>query len=241
MQRSSLKTANGRLEYAITHRTRVTRRLHMELDEDGGLVVVAPRHWSKRHINSTLRQNAARVEQFLVRARQQQMEPLQYLDGEAHLYLGRPYPLRIERVDGRRPGVVFTGHDIFIEIGPGIQNDIAAALWGWYRKQALEVFAERLEEIKQRTPWARDRSVPLKLRKMRRTWGNCSFGGVIKLNTHLVKAGLPVIDSVIAHELCHLEEMNHSKRFYALLESLNPNWREDRNHLRLQGNRYLLS
>ena len=106
--------------------------------------------------------------------------------------------------------------------------------------QALDVFTGRLEEIKRRTSWARDRSVPLKLRRMKRTWGNCSSKGVIKLNTHLVKAGLPVIDSVIAHELCHLEEMNHSAKFYALLESLNPNWREDRDHLRSQGNRYLL-
>lgn len=234
-----MKILNGWLEYSITHRSRVTRRLHMELDESGGLVVVAPKHWSKRHINSTLRQNSARVERFLARARQQQLEPLQYLDGEAHLYLGRPYPLRIEHVDCCHPRVVFRGYDIHIETRRAGRNDIAAVLWRWYRRQAEEVFTERLEEIKQRAPWARDRSVPLKLRRMRRTWGNCSSKGVIKLNTHLVKAGLPVIDSVIAHELCHLEEMNHSREFYALLESLNPNWREDRKHLRSQGNRYL--
>jgi predicted metal-dependent hydrolase len=75
---------------------------------------------------------------------------------------------------------------------------------------------------------------------MKRTWGNCSSKGVIKLNTHLVKAPLSVLDSVIAHELCHLEEMNHGRAFYALLGRLNPDWREDRAKLQLEGNRYLL-
>jgi predicted metal-dependent hydrolase len=75
---------------------------------------------------------------------------------------------------------------------------------------------------------------------MKRTWGNCSSRGVIKLNTHLIKAPFKVIDSVIAHELCHLREMNHGKAFYALLENLNPDWREDRARLLSEGNSYLL-
>jgi len=56
----------------------------------------------------------------------------------------------------------------------------------------------------------------------------------------LVKAPLPMIDAVIAHELCHLEEMNHGKAFYALLENLNPHWRQDRARLRSEGHNYLL-
>jgi predicted metal-dependent hydrolase len=74
---------------------------------------------------------------------------------------------------------------------------------------------------------------------MKRTWGNCSAKGVIKLNTHLVKAPMFIIDSVIAHELCHLEEMNHGRAFYALLQGLNPHWRRDRARLRLEGHAYL--
>ena len=80
----------------------------------------------------------------------------------------------------------------------------------------------------------------MKLRRMKRTWGNCSSKSVIKLNTNLIKAPLPLIDSVIAHELCHLQEMNHGKAFYALLDGLNPDWRQDRMVLRSEGNIYLL-
>lgn len=240
MQRLSFKTTTGPLEYTITRRSRVTRRLHMELDERGGLVVVAPRHWSNRHINATLSQNTSRVERFLVRARKRQLEPLHYAQGELHFYLGKQYPLVIEPSPGAQISVVFTGDAFRVEIRQHHTADIKAGLQGWYHQQALRILSERFQLIAGRAAWTRDKTIPLKLRRMKRTWGNCSASGVIKLNTHLIKAPLSVIDSVIAHELCHLREMNHGKAFYALLECLNPNWQQDRSRLRLEGNLFLL-
>ena len=240
MRRSTFKTAAGPLEYTITSRPRVTRRLHMEIDEHGGLVVVAPRHWSKAHISSTLTQNISRVERFLIRARQRQRQPLLYTSGELHLYHGERYPLVINAGPGLKSSVVFSGHEIRVNTRQHDPVSARNALEAWYLKQARKVFGERLQFVSGRADWARDRSIPLKLRKMKRTWGNCSSAGVIKLNTHLIKAPLSVLDSVIAHELCHLKEMNHGKAFYALLEQLNPNWRQERVQLRSEGNRYLL-
>lgn len=240
MRRLIFNSPTGPLEYTITNRPRVTRRLHMELDELGGLVVVAPRHWSKAHISATLDQNVSRVERFLIRARQRQQQPLLYSTGEPHLYLGERYPLVINQGSGLKSSVVFSEHEILINTRQHDPVSIRNVLEGWYLKQARKVFGERLQFISGRADWVGDRSIPLKLRKMKRTWGNCSSSGVIKLNTHLIKAPLSVLDSVIAHELCHLEEMNHGKAFYALLERLNPNWRQDRARLRSEGNLYLL-
>jgi predicted metal-dependent hydrolase len=210
----------------------------MELGEDGGLVVVAPRHWSASHIRQTLSLNASRVEQFLRRARNCQLEPLQYVQGEAHLYLGTRYPLNVNMTPGIRPTVNLSSG--VIRVSATETEKIKALLQSWYRRQADEVFHERLDLLANRASWVTSGPVPLKLRKMKRTWGNCSSRGVIKLNTHLIKAPLHIIDSVIAHELCHLEEMNHSNAFYALLESLNPGWRKDRQQLRSEGHIYLL-
>lgn len=240
MRRLSLKTRAGSLEYTITHRPRVTKRLHMELDEQGNLVVVAPRHWSKTHIRSTLSQNTSRIERFLVRARQRRLEPLRYENGELHFYLGERYPLVIHPGLGRKVRVVLSENKISVESRQHQTENIRVALQAWHQQQALKVFTERLQITAGRADWVEGHTVPLKLRRMKRTWGNCSSRGVIKLNTHLIKAPLPVIDSVIAHELCHLQEMNHGRAFYALLERLNPNWREDRLRLRSEGNLYLL-
>jgi len=240
MRKSTLTTPAGIMEYTIARRPRVTRRLHMELDEAGGLVVVAPRHWPVSYIDATLTQNSSRVERFLTRARKQRFEAPRFADGELHFYLGERYPLRVDLSSRARPGVTFDGDEIHISAGAADPDRIRNALETWYGTQAREILCMRLTEVAQRAWWARDVSIPLKLRKMKRTWGNCSSKGVIKLNTHLVKAPLPLVDSVIAHELCHLREMNHGKAFYALLQNLNPNWREDRRRLRSEGGIYLL-
>jgi len=228
------------MEYTIARRPRVTRRLHMELDEAGGLVVVAPRHWPVSYIDATLSQNSSRVERFLTRARSRQFETPRFASGELHFYLGKRYPLRIEPASGGRSGVTFNGDEIRVSADVSDPDGVRRTLESWYRKQAGEVLGMRLKEVAQRAWWARDVSIPLKLRKMKRTWGNCSSKGVIKLNTHLVKAPLQLVDAVIAHELCHLREMNHGRAFYALLQDLNPNWREDRRRLRSEGGIYLL-
>lgn len=228
------------MEYTITRRSRVTRRLHMELDEAGGLVVVAPRHWPVAYIDATLARNSTRVERFLTRARKQRFEAPRFAHGELHFFLGKRYPLRIELSFGSRSGVSFNGVEIHVIAGAADPDRLRTALESWYAKQAREVLGVRFREVADRAWWARDVDIPLQLRKMKRTWGNCSSKGVIKLNTHLVKAPLRLVDSVIAHELCHLREMNHGRAFYALLQDLNPNWREDRRRLRSEGGIYLL-
>ncbi len=243
MQQSVVKTPSGKLRYTVAHRPRVTKRLHLELDQQGGLVIVAPKHWSRAHISATLAQNTGRVARFLADARRRRVQPLQYIQGERHLLLGVPYALVIleetaTKLRGK-PRVTLAGHKLYVKTAqPGV-FPVKSALNAWYRQQAMRIFTARMQVIAQKAPWAQGRTLPLKLRSMRRTWGNCSAKGIIKLNTHLIKTPLPIADSVIAHELCHLEEMNHSSAFYTLLEGLNPNWRQHRTVLRSQGHLYL--
>lgn len=211
----------------------------MELGRDGGLVVIAPRHWTEAQIRTTLADNVSRVDRFVSNARQRQQPALRYESGERHLYLGEAYPLAAAVINGRKSQVHFDGRHIHVEVRRSCPAEIRTALHRWYRQRAAAKFSERLGLISQQAAWTGNRSIQLRLRSMKRTWGNCSAAGVIKLNTHLIKAPLSIIDSVIAHELCHLEEMNHGKAFYALLHGLNPNWRRDRSRLRLEGHLYL--
>jgi predicted metal-dependent hydrolase len=102
---------------------------------------------------------------------------------------------------------------------------IAAALDGWYRQQAQALFSQRLVYWQAQLPLDHP-DVLLKLRKMRRRWGSCRTGGVITLNTDLIRYPLACVDAVIVHELCHLKEMNHSPRFYAWMDTVMPSWRQ---------------
>lgn len=66
---------------------------------------------------------------------------------------------------------------------------------------------------------------------MKAQWGSCSPGGSFLLNPHLVKVPAECIDYVILHELCHLEEHNHSQRFYDLLGYAMPRWKAVKHRL----------
>jgi len=72
------------------------------------------------------------------------------------------------------------------------------------------------------------------VRKMKRRWGSCNSNGTILLNRELIKKDPALIDYVIIHELCHLVHHNHSGEYYALLESILPEFRELRAKIRTQ-------
>lgn len=66
-------------------------------------------------------------------------------------------------------------------------------------------------------------------------WGSCTQDGAIRLNWRLLLAPLSVLHYVMQHELGHLQEMNHSARFWAIIEKQTPDWREHRAWLKTYG------
>jgi predicted metal-dependent hydrolase len=69
----------------------------------------------------------------------------------------------------------------------------------------------------------------------RTLWGSCSRGGTLSFNWRLVLAPVEVLDYVVVHELCHLRFLDHSQRFWGLVERRRPHWREQRDWLREHG------
>lgn len=225
------------IDYTVIHRPRVTRRLHLELDAHGDLVVVAPRSWPSYHVVQLLRQNLPYVERFLATARERQLAPLKYRSGGKHYYRGEQLGLQVERSSGA-VRVRIHEETLLVSSPDRSPEAVQMALRHWYRQRAERLFERCLAHWRLQAHWADNRQVELKLRRMKSTWGTCNRAGVIRLNTHLVKAPPECLSYVVAHELCHLKYMNHGSRFYALQESIYPDWARVRTHLRDFGSRY---
>lgn len=102
----------------------------------------------------------------------------------------------------------------------------------WYQKETLLLSTLLAERLAGRTasigiPAAKG----VRSRRMRRRWGSCLPSGIIILNSELLGAPRECVEYVVAHELCHLKEANHSPRFYALMTELFPGWKELRRRL----------
>jgi predicted metal-dependent hydrolase len=73
------------------------------------------------------------------------------------------------------------------------------------------------------------------IRNQKTRWGSCSGKGNLNFNCLLMLAPPEVLDYVVVHELCHRREMNHSPRFWALVEQVLPDWRQRRQWLKTHG------
>ena len=95
------------------------------------------------------------------------------------------------------------------------------------RVMALNSYENRVYQV-----GIEDSLPPLRLSSARTRWGSCSHHGGIALNWRLIFMPLAIVDYVVAHELAHLKEMNHSPRFWSVVEQLCPDWKTRRLELR---------
>jgi predicted metal-dependent hydrolase len=243
VKQDSLQLPDQVIGYVVIHRPRVTRRIHLEIDSNGGLLVVAPRRLSRRAVNRALQEKAGHVARFLrdARSKQQDLPDYSYCNGEEHLFLGERWPLVVDCQPGKQGKVSSSGGALHVRLQEPTPERVKSLLTRWYRQQAEKLFTRRLAYYSDLAPWTTGQQPPMRLRRMKRTWGSCSSGGVITLNPHLVKAPAGCVDYVVAHEICHLREHNHGRAFYGLQEQLYPQWRAARSLLKQQGHIYLHS
>ena len=71
----------------------------------------------------------------------------------------------------------------------------------------------------------------IQIRDQRSRWGSCSTTGTLSFNWRLVLAPVEVLDYVVVHELCHMREANHSRRFWKLVEARRPDWKKHKDWL----------
>jgi len=216
----------------IEYRFRRSRRRTIGMVVDGeGLSVSAPLRTPWREVERFLHENETWVEKKLAKWAGVKRGPLlRGITGETLPLFGEPVVLEVRA--GRRRVEPVEGRLIITVSDPARRNLVLESLLRWLRQFALSALAPRVAHYTARLGLAAPR---LAASGARRQWGTCTQGGLIRLNWRLAHLPVELSDYVVAHEVSHLREMNHSGRFWALVESLYPDWRNAREQLEHAG------
>jgi predicted metal-dependent hydrolase len=212
-----------------------TRRFTITVYPDLSVRVRAPRGTRRAAIERRIRHRVPWiVKQFRYFHRFHPLPvPPRYVSGETHRYLGRQYRLRVRRGTARAklspPFLIVTHPE------PSRPRAVRDVLRNWYRERAENLLPRRLKRVLEASPWLSDQIPTFRIRQMTTRWGSCGPSGTLSFSAELMKTPLACIDYVIAHELCHRIELNHSRRFFALLDRAMPGWAIIRERLNKAG------
>ena len=216
----SLTLANGEtISYLLERRLR--RTVGLKITENG-LVVHAPKRIFEFQLNQILQEKSNWILNKLKNRAANQVEKIHWVDGEHLLYLGNDIQLNITQSSSNKT-LIFNQNCLNMAcLQPNNHVACSRRAVHWYKKQATLDFGRRLEILSAKlgveTP-------PLTLSNARSRWGSCNSRGEVRLCWRLLQAPPHIINYVICHELAHLKQMNHSAKFYAVLESLFPNYK----------------
>jgi predicted metal-dependent hydrolase len=209
------------IPYTVRRSSRA-RRVRVNVHAHTGVEVVLPARASDRAAAAAVRELRPWIERRLEEVRE--VRGRIAARGGTVPYLGEPLEL-VEQPGRTR--VHRSGERLLVPAG-----DYRPALERFYRRAAREEVALRLDRA---TALAGSSYSDLSIRAQRTRWASCSAEGRMSFNWRLLLAPERVLEYVVWHEVCHLEILDHSPRFWALLERHWPGYREDRDWLRRHG------
>lgn len=222
-------------EHLLDYRLlRSKRRSIGFLIDDDGLRITAPKWVTLAEIDNAIREKQrwifAKLNERRERSARRLQPQMQWRDGAALPYLGAEITLRIRATQAA--GISFDPHTRELTVclpADAAEQQLKDRVQGWLQAEAKRLFAERLPVYAEKLDVSY-RSFALSSATTQ--WGCCTADGRIRLNWRLIHFSLPLIDYVIAHELSHLREMNHSPRFWATVQSVFPEFAAAKKALR---------
>lgn len=210
------------------------QNISLEITRDAQLIVRMPKFADLDHVKKFIVEKRAWIEQKIAEAKENvsYSYPRQYSEGERFYYLGEEYQLLI--AESQNPKLKFQngfyldkdsvkyGREIFIK---------------WYQRQAKLNIPKRVQWFAAQNNLAFGK---IKITSASRRWGSCTAQGNINFTWKLILLPLKIVDYVVVHELAHLKQHNHSKKFWAEVGAMMPDYKERRKWLKKNGDKYRL-
>ncbi len=206
----------------VLRQPRKTLALHVRHQ---AVEVRVPLRVSRREVEAFVAEHHDWIQARLEAEAKRDAERLRLENGAMILYKARELTLSFREAHG--DGVYEEDRQLILQ-GRGLRKSPEQAeqrarkiLERHLKKQAEEELFPRARALAAQMGLG-DKLTEVCLRKTKRKWGHCTSGGVLQLNWLIMLAPNAVVDYLIAHEVCHLQHMNHSKQFWALVDSVCP-------------------
>lgn len=212
----------GEVEIDVTFKD--IKNLHLSVHPPIGRVTISsPEIYSLEKVKIYAATKLGWIKKEQRKFQAQNREPQRhYKNQESHYLFGERYLLRLE--ENPRNKVRLKGKKLIIQSTD--PADIALSqktLYAFYRKELRKYLEKRIQQ------YAAEMQLPIpsfKIRTMRTKWGSCTtVANRLWFNIELAKKPLDCIDYVVVHELVHLLERHHNKRFILLMDQYYPSWR----------------
>ena len=209
------------------------KNIHLRIyPPDGQIKVSAPLRLSMKLIKNQLetklswiRSQRARLQAIPVAA------PLILESGETHYFLGKGYTLAVQEEHAMK--VSLDGDFMRLFIKPNLPLESKEfVLQNWYKQQMKEQLPALITKWE---PIIGVKVAALTIKTMKTRWGSCNVQKArISLNLNLIKKPLACLEYVLVHEMVHLLEASHNKRFHAFMDQFLPHWRDIQKQLEVK-------
>ena len=201
------------------------RTIALEITPAATLIVRAPLRVPSEYIEEIIRQKHSWIVRKFDEMKQRPLSSgHEYAEGEIFLFLGREYPLHIlqdSNMTIERSDKLYISRTLL----PDIKNHIKR----WYREEAQK-------EIQARCMWfsLKTGHVPtmIKVTDARQRWGSCTHKGGLNFSWRLIQAPPDIVDYVVVHELVHIGQPDHSRKFWNKVQEILPDYKRRRKWLR---------
>ena len=208
------------------------KTLALEIAYDAGLIVRAPEGAPLGYIEKVVYDKRFWIQekQKITRKKYEKIIPKKFVNGERFLYLGNTYCLSIVTC-----GAVPLSLDKEFRLSRNYLPHARQVFITWYKQEAQQKIKEKLDWYSTLFGLKYNK---FKITGAQKRWGSCSVKGNLHFSWRLIMAPSKIIDYVVIHELVHLREKNHSKKFWSKVKVLLSDYERHRKWLKDNG--YLL-
>lgn len=207
------------------------RSLSLTIDKNGDLVVKAPKRMEVEDILHFIKKKESWITSKQKLVKSSLLKNQKIIDYENYLFCGKEYK-KVYVSKNKRVEL----NDNIIVLPEGISKEKELRMMKkWYIDMTTEILNLRVNYF---ADLMQLNYLGLGIDNCKSRWGSCSKSGIIKFNLRISMLPHKIIDYIIIHELSHLLEFNHSKKFYDVIGSIMPDWKTQRKKLKEYG--YLL-